>query len=218
MNNIQNNNENNANFTGVWVPYEFLKLKLNFNEIFVLSIISALDNQNGCYATNEYIGKIINRSKSTTSDIINKLVTKGYVNSKLNNKSKNNTKRILKVKDTVSRKLRIQYPESQGYSIPKVKNQYNNDINNDNRESKGKLTHFDFIKNSYGDELKKLIDKYYIGEDQLELCINKFNKKNIKNVNVLDFKSFLLNWYNILKNKNQLPHQWNSRPEFKRIG
>lgn len=54
--------------------------KLNLTDKLVYGLIKALSNSKGyCYATNEYIGKRTNLSKSTISNTISKLKKYSYI-------------------------------------------------------------------------------------------------------------------------------------------
>lgn len=54
--------------------------KLNSTDKLVYGVIKALSNDKGyCFATNDYIGKRVNHSKSTISNTISKLKTLNYI-------------------------------------------------------------------------------------------------------------------------------------------
>ena len=68
-------------FKGVWIPKEIWCQKdLNITEKIVLSVVSTLSEQDdGCFANNEYFAQLLNLSKGRVSKIINLLVKKGYL-------------------------------------------------------------------------------------------------------------------------------------------
>ena len=68
-------------FKGVWIPKEIWHLKdLNITEKIVLSMVNTLSEQDEwCFANNEYFAKLLNLSKGRVSKIINILVKKGYL-------------------------------------------------------------------------------------------------------------------------------------------
>ena len=68
-------------FKGIWIPKEIWPLKdLNITEKIVLSVVNTLSEQDdGCFANNEYFAKFLNLSKGRVSKIINLLVKKGYL-------------------------------------------------------------------------------------------------------------------------------------------
>jgi len=104
---------------------------LNPIEKIVLSLVSVLDNNDGCYANNNYFSKIINRSQISVSRIINVLIKKGYVESQIITEKGN--KRFLKL----SSKMRIAIIENEkGYTqkrqegiLKNDKHKYNNKLN-----------------------------------------------------------------------------------------
>ena len=68
-------------FKGILIPKEIWHLKdLNITEKIVLSVVNTLSEQDdGCFANNEYFAKFLNLSKGRVSKIINLLVKKGYL-------------------------------------------------------------------------------------------------------------------------------------------
>lgn len=68
-------------FKGVWIPREIWCLgDLNISEKIVLSVANTLSEQDdGCFAKNEYFAKLLNLSKGRISKIINLLAKKGYL-------------------------------------------------------------------------------------------------------------------------------------------
>ena len=68
-------------FKGIWIPKEIWHLKdLNITEKIVLSVVNTLSEQDdGCFANNEYFAQLLNLSKGRVSKIINLLVKKGYL-------------------------------------------------------------------------------------------------------------------------------------------
>ena len=68
-------------FKGIWIPKEICcQNDLNITEEIVLSVVSTLSEQDdGCFANNEYFAQLLNLSKGRVSKIINLLVKKGYL-------------------------------------------------------------------------------------------------------------------------------------------
>ena len=68
-------------FKGIWIPKEICcQNDLNITEKIVLSVVSTLSEQDdGCFANNEYFAQLLNLSKGRVSKIINLLVKKGYL-------------------------------------------------------------------------------------------------------------------------------------------
>lgn len=95
------------NFKGVWIPKEIWNDKdLNWSEKLLFVEIDSLDNDNGCYANNEYFSKFFDLSKDRISKLISSLKFKGYIDVKLIYKpgSKQIEKRIINVNKTYSYK------------------------------------------------------------------------------------------------------------------
>ena len=87
-------------FKGVWIPKELWLLKdLSLIEKVMLVEIDSLDNEDGCYATNEYFAEFFGLSRGRVSKIINSLVKRGFVISEIKYKSGTKVieKRVLKI-------------------------------------------------------------------------------------------------------------------------
>lgn len=99
-----------TNFEGIWIPKEILLDKqLSLQEKTFLALISSLDNDKGCYASNAYFAEMFSISKTRVSLVIKSLIDKKYIISTIIYKE--GTKEIL------NRVLNISY---RGY-IRKVK-------------------------------------------------------------------------------------------------
>ena len=82
-------------FEGIWIPRDiWLSEKLSLQEKVFLVEINSLDNEDGCYANNEYFSKFFGLSKTRVSEVINSLVEKGCISSSI--KVEEGNKRILK--------------------------------------------------------------------------------------------------------------------------
>lgn len=67
-------------FKGVWIPKEiWLSKELTLQEKVFLAEIDSLDNENGCYASNNYFAKFFKLSRNRCSEIIKSLEKKGLV-------------------------------------------------------------------------------------------------------------------------------------------
>jgi len=82
-------------FKGIWIDREvWLSKDMTLQEkVFYVEIFS-LDNEDGCFANNEYFSDFFGVSKVRVSEVINSLVRKGYISSVINSEEGN--KRILK--------------------------------------------------------------------------------------------------------------------------
>ena len=67
-------------FKGVWIPRDiWLSKELTMVEKGILTEISSLDNEEHCYATNEYFADFCQVSVSTVTRAIKKLIDLGYI-------------------------------------------------------------------------------------------------------------------------------------------
>lgn len=101
---MDNYKEYNSEFKGIWIPREYLECKdLTTTERDVLSIITALDNGKGCYATNRYFGKILTLTKNHISTIINSLNEKDFISCYVDQSEGN--KRIINISTHIDKLL-----------------------------------------------------------------------------------------------------------------
>ena len=70
------------NFKGIWIPKEiWLSEALTLQEKVFLVEIDSLDNEEGCFACNQYFSDFFGVSKVRVSEVINSLVKKRYITS-----------------------------------------------------------------------------------------------------------------------------------------
>lgn len=70
----------NRDFKGIWIPKEiWLNKDLSLMEKVFLVEINSLDNENGCFASNEYFSKFFGVSKPRCTQIIKSLELKGIL-------------------------------------------------------------------------------------------------------------------------------------------
>ena len=68
----------NRDFKGIWIPKEiWLNQELKLIEKIFLVEIDSLDNENGCFASNQYFANFFGISKGRCSQIISELEKKG---------------------------------------------------------------------------------------------------------------------------------------------
>lgn len=97
-------------FKGVWIPKEiWLAKDLTLTEKALWAEIDSLDGKDGCWATNAYFEQQLGLKKKTVSELINGLVKKGYVKSRIKYKDTANNKkvvdkRILRINERKSKK------------------------------------------------------------------------------------------------------------------
>ena len=71
-------------FKGVWILKELWLLRdLSLLEKVMLIEIDSLDNEKGCFATNDYFAEFFNLSKDHISKVINNLVKRGFITSEI---------------------------------------------------------------------------------------------------------------------------------------
>lgn len=70
----------NRRFEGIWIPANiWLSEELTMQEKIFLVEIKSLDNEQGCFASNDHFAKLFQLSKSRCSEVINKLKEKGLI-------------------------------------------------------------------------------------------------------------------------------------------
>jgi len=180
----------NRDFKGVWIPKEiWLDSNLGWSEKLLLVEINSLDNENGCYASNEYFAKFFNLSKDRISKIIADLIKKGYIKSVLIYKkdSKEIEKRVITTTIGYSYKQLGGIVENNDRGI--VENNYDNntDINNTMNNTNNNIYMGNKFPNDtlgintrlggYQPTAKDNIDKYNIYIVQFEKFWNLYDKK-----------------------------------------
>ena len=127
-------------FKGIWIPREiWLSTDLKVMEKLILVEIDSLDNEDGCFASNEHFSKFFSLSKNRCSEIIKSLEEKGYIEIKYvyHNDSKAIAKRVIKCIRNIDRGIRnIDRPTRKiegGYSENcEDNNTFNNTFNKKN--------------------------------------------------------------------------------------
>ena len=67
-------------FKGIWIPKDvWLDTNLTWTEKILFVEIDSLDNEDGCFAGNEYFAKFFNLSKNRISKMVSSLKEKGYI-------------------------------------------------------------------------------------------------------------------------------------------
>lgn len=91
----------NRDFKGVWIPKEiWLDNKLTWMEKLFLVEINSLDNEEGCFASNSYLGEFFNLSNGRVSQIIKSLLEKQYLSAEYEMEGKEVKRRVLRILDT----------------------------------------------------------------------------------------------------------------------
>ena len=92
----------NRAFKGIWIPREiWLDKELSWIEKFLLVEIESLDNEQGCWASNDYFASFFGVSKDRISKLISGLNRKGYITVELIYKkgTKAVEKRVVRITD-----------------------------------------------------------------------------------------------------------------------
>ncbi len=88
-------------FKGVWIPKEiWLDNQLSWMEKLFIVEINSLDNEEGCYASNSYLGEFFNLSNGRVSQIIKSLIEKQYLSAEYEMEGKEVKKRYLRILNT----------------------------------------------------------------------------------------------------------------------
>lgn len=199
-------------FRGIWIPAEiWLSKNLKVMEKLFLAEIDSLDNENGCFASNEYFANFFDLSKNRCSEIIKSLEKKGFIEIEYVYKKnkKSIEKRIIKIIRNIEYPIRKTEEGirniDEGYS--KNRRGYsencedNNTINNisinntNNNKKKKKETDLDVLINQYtsNNSLKEaLVDfikmrksiKKPLTERALKGILNKLDAKAADNDNM----------------------------------
>jgi uncharacterized phage protein (TIGR02220 family) len=85
-------------FKGVWIPKEiWLDNNLTWIEKLLLTEIESLDNEEGCFASNNYFGKFFNMTSGRISQIIKSLIDKKYIIAQYEREGKQVKRRVLNI-------------------------------------------------------------------------------------------------------------------------
>ena len=125
----------NRAFKGIWIPKEiWLSTDLKVMEKLVLVEIDSLDNEEGCFASNDHFSKFFSLSKNRCSEIIKSLEKKGYITIEYvyQQGSKAISKRVIKCVreiDSPTRKTEEGYSEKCEDNNTSFSNTFNNTSN-----------------------------------------------------------------------------------------
>ena len=180
-------------FKGIWIPKEiWLSEELSITEKVFIVEIDSLNNEEGCFASNDYFAKFFNLSKNRCSEIIKGLEKKGYIS--ITYKYKENTKciekRIIKTTNQIyNRKTEYQGSRNfdrgnrnsdRGYSENKEDNNtgFNNPSSNLYIEQCDKLWNM-YPKKKGKDKaykkIAKLLKEYSL--EELMRCVERYSKE-----------------------------------------
>jgi len=184
-------------------------------EKLLLTEIDSLDNENGCYASNNYFAGFFQLSAGRISQIIKSLKEKKYVSCEYFYKkdSKEIEKRVLRILNTGIKNTKKGIKNTKrGYlENAKDNNTYNNNTYN-NIKGKNEIISEDFLKYLeglpmndlvYNIENQKVELKQKQDNSQIHLCLKK-NIIYIDNREFANIESFLNNDYSDIKIKNEV--------------
>ena len=203
----------NRSFKGVWIPKEiWCNKELNITERCFLTEIDSLDNDEGCFASNNYFADFFGLSKSRCSEIINKLEEKGLI--KITYEYKENSKavekRIIKVVGFSSRCIRdseqdgIRDSEEGVFEKPKDNNIDNINNKNNNIAKDKKLIYMDLTF------IEDYIDTVKITQDQYDKLVKDYGV-NIVNNTIRNLDSYIVNKKPKYKDHNRVLRTWLSK-------
>lgn len=152
-------------FKGVWIPKEvWLDKNLTWMEKLLLVEIDSLDKEKGCFASNKYFAEFFQLSPSRISELVNQLVSKGYITTFLLYDGKQVKQRILTPTVPIRKREQGIRKVEEGYS-EKAKD--NNTILNNTFNNKSINISFDTWWSLY--------DKKVGNKSKLEIKWNKLS-------------------------------------------
>ncbi len=131
MENKQTNEK--RQFLGIWIPRDiYLNKKLSWTDKILLVEIESLDNERGCFASNDYFAEFLSCTTTTISTSISKLKKLGYVKQV----SFDGRTRVLKAEFKKVEKQTLKKPKSRQPEILKHNKQDNKQVNNPIKKEK----------------------------------------------------------------------------------
>lgn len=160
----------NRDFKGVWIVKEvWLDTNLTWMEKLFLVEIDSLDNEEGCFATNKYFAEFFQLSQSRVSEIINSLVTKGYITTFLLYEGKQVKQRTLTMTIPIRKIDEGIRNTEEGYSEKTKDN--NTILNNTNKKNiynhkEAFVNRVDEFKDKLGNQYQSFIDYWTEANDK----------------------------------------------------
>ena len=132
---MENKKQKDRNFLGVWIPKDvYLNKSLSWLEKILLVEIESLDNEHGCFASNDYFADFLDVTKTTISSAISKLKKLGFVEQV----SFDGRRRVLKICESAYKKTEMQ-PKSEVETSINQNLEHNNTINKTDINSTKKI-------------------------------------------------------------------------------
>lgn len=189
-------------FEGIWIPKElWFDQNLTLQEKIFFIEINSLDNNDGCYASNEYFAKFFGLSKTRVSLIIKSLIDKKYIKSTFIYKenSKEIERRVLNICYTPPL-TKVKYPPLTKVKYPpQEKLKDNNTVFNNtvyiNKEKKEK--NFNFRDTTVLED-KEFIDILLVNNsiDEIKRVITEtmnYHKTINNNISTIKLKEHIVN-------------------------
>jgi hypothetical protein len=160
----------NRDFKGVWIVKEvWLDTNLTWMEKLFLVEIDSLDNEEGCFATNKYFAEFFQLSQSRVSEIINSLVSKGYITTFLLYEGKQVKQRTLTMTIPIRKIDEGIRNTEEGYSEKAKDN--NTILNNTNKKNiynhkESFVNRVDEYKDRLGNQYQSFIDYWTEANDK----------------------------------------------------
>lgn len=175
--------ENNTrDFKGIWISKEiWLSKELSLQEKVFLVEIDSLDNEKGCFASNNYFAEFFQLSRNRCSEIISSLEKKGFITIKLIKEpnKKNIQKRIIKVVEKSTRGSRETDPPSRdpekGWSENREDNNTSNNNTNNNTKEREKKKNTPASKLLFGE-----FENVKLFQEDLNVLKKEYGSKKIK--------------------------------------
>jgi DNA-binding MarR family transcriptional regulator len=174
---------NKRKFKGIWIPAEVWESKsLTLQEKVFLVEIDSLDNDNGCYANNNYFSAFFGLSTTRVSLVIASLINKGFVTSTILQSEGN--KRILRTSLT-----KVKHPIQQ-------KLKHNNTVNNTSIKEKIEL--FEIFWRIYDKPISKKPAKEKFIKLAIEDCVKcvEVVSNYVKSTPNKTFRKHVSTWLN----------------------
>lgn len=120
-------NQPNHSFQGIWVPKEILEDEnLSGSDTLLLSVIHSLNGENGCWASNEYLAKIVKVSERTIKRRLQHLKDLDYIS--------------ITIEDGYKRTIKTHMGyvvKNKSYNGKKAKKQDQNELEDDGHDDTG---------------------------------------------------------------------------------
>ena len=191
----------NRDFKGVWIVKEvWLDTNLTWMEKLFLVEIDSLDNEDGCFATNKYFAEFFQLSQSRVSEIINSLVSKGYITTFLLYDGKQVKQRTLTMTIPIRKSDEGIRKTEEGYSEKaKDNNTILNNTNNNNIYSPKDafVNRVNELKDKLGNQYQSFIDYWTEANDK--------GKMRFQDQKFFDLSRRIATWTKNSKDFNAVP-------------